>query len=120
MWWKPPWLKLPEFVPEKDAANVPHTFIAEMCLDFCRYEGLTPVNKEAIIAIPADPTDRDDGAVSAAGVERGLVGRRIRKPRTRLGLSQVEFAERYAIALANIRQAKNMLDVSRNLSHQLP
>ena len=55
------------------------------------------MNKEAIIAIPADPTDRDDGAVSAGGLERGLVGRRIRKVRTRLGLSQVEFAERYEI-----------------------
>jgi putative transcriptional regulator len=75
-----------------------------MWLGFYRYEGVTPVNKESIIAIPADPTDRDDGAVSAAGLERGLVGRRIRKLRTRLGLSQAEFAERYAIPLANIRQ----------------
>ena len=32
------------------------------------------------------------------------MGRRIRKLRTRLGLSQAEFAERYAIPLANIRQ----------------
>jgi putative transcriptional regulator len=62
------------------------------------------VNKEAIIAIPADPTDRDDAAVSAAGLERGMMGRRIRKLRTSLGLSQVEFAERYSIPLANIRR----------------
>lgn len=62
------------------------------------------MNKEVMIAIPADPTDCDDRAVSAAGLERGLMGRRIRKLRTRLGLSQAEFAERYSIPLANIRQ----------------
>ena len=62
------------------------------------------MNKEVTIAIPADPADRDDGAVSAAALERGLMGRRIRKLRTRLGLSQAEFAERYSIPLANIRQ----------------
>lgn len=62
------------------------------------------MNKEVMIAIPADPADCEDGAVSAAGLERGLMGRRIRKLRTRLGLSQAEFSERYSIPLANIRQ----------------
>jgi putative transcriptional regulator len=62
------------------------------------------VKKEPITAIPADPDDPDDFAVSDAGVERGLMGRRIRKLRQRLGLSQAEFAARYGIPLANIRQ----------------
>jgi putative transcriptional regulator len=62
------------------------------------------VSKEAIIAIPADPDDGEDRAVSAAGLERALVGRRIRMLRRRLGLSQPQFAGRYSIPLANIRQ----------------
>ncbi|MFU8779068.1 MAG: helix-turn-helix domain-containing protein [Roseovarius sp.] len=62
------------------------------------------MSKEAIIAIPADPDDAEDRAVSQAGLERAQMGRRIRKLRNRLGLSQAEFAERYSIPLANIRQ----------------
>jgi len=62
------------------------------------------VNKEATIAIPADPNDPEDFPVSVAGVERGLMGRRIRKLRNRLGLSQEAFAKTYGIPLANIRQ----------------
>lgn len=62
------------------------------------------VNKETMIAIPADPNDPEDRDVSVAGVERGLMGRRIRKLRNRLGLSQEAFAKTYGIPLANIRQ----------------
>jgi len=62
------------------------------------------VNKEAIIAIPADPGDPEDFPVSQAGLERGLMGRRIRKLRTKLGMSQEAFARTYGIPLANIRQ----------------
>ena len=62
------------------------------------------VNKEHIIAIPADPDDPEDFPVSEAGLERGLMGRRIRKLRMALGLTQAEFAQRYGIPLANIRQ----------------
>jgi putative transcriptional regulator len=62
------------------------------------------VNKESIIAIPADPNDPEDRDVSLAGVERGLMGRRIRMLRNRLGLSQEAFARAYGIPLANIRQ----------------
>jgi putative transcriptional regulator len=57
-----------------------------------------------MIAIPADPNDPEDRDVSVAGVERGLMGRRIRKLRNRLGLSQEAFAKTYGIPLANIRQ----------------
>ncbi len=62
------------------------------------------VNKESMIAIPADPNDPEDFDVSVAGLERGLMGRRIRKLRHRLGLSQDEFARAYGIPVANIRQ----------------
>jgi putative transcriptional regulator len=62
------------------------------------------VNKETMIAIEADPNDPEDFAVSVAGVERGLMGRRIRRLRNRLGLSQDAFAEAYGIPVANIRQ----------------
>jgi putative transcriptional regulator len=62
------------------------------------------MSKESTIAVPADPDDAEDRAVSDAGLERALMGRRIRKLRHSLGLSQAEFAERYAIPLANIRQ----------------
>lgn len=62
------------------------------------------LNKESIIAIPADPNDPEDRDVSVAGVERGLMGRRIRQLRNKLGLSQDQFARAYGIPLANIRQ----------------
>lgn len=62
------------------------------------------VNKESMIAIPADPDDPEDFDVSVAGLERGLMGRHIRKLRHRLGLSQDEFARAYGIPVGNIRQ----------------
>lgn len=62
------------------------------------------MNKETMIAIPADPDDPEDFPVSVAGVERGLMGRRIRMLRNRLGLSQEAFALAYGIPLASIRQ----------------
>ena len=63
-----------------------------------------PVNKENMIAIEADPNDPEDRAVSVAGVERGLMGRRIRRLRNRLRMTQEAFAKAYGIPLANIRQ----------------
>ena len=62
------------------------------------------MNKETMIAIPADPNDPEDFDVSVAGLERGLMGRRIRVLRNRLGLSQDGVAKAYGIPLANIRQ----------------
>jgi putative transcriptional regulator len=62
------------------------------------------VNKEHIIAIPADPSDPEDAPVSVAGLERALMGRRIRMLRHKLCLSQAEFAAHYGIPVANIRQ----------------
>jgi len=62
------------------------------------------VNKETMIAIPADPNDPEDRDVSVAGVERGLMGRRIRRLRNRLEMTQEAFAQAYGIPLANLRQ----------------
>lgn len=62
------------------------------------------MKKEHIVVIEADPSDPEDFAVSEAGLERGVMGRRIRRLRQRLGLTQEEFANRYGIPLANIRQ----------------
>ena len=62
------------------------------------------MSKETTIAIPADPNDPEDRDVSEAGVERALMGRRIRMLRTRLGLTQDGFAERYGIPVTAIRQ----------------
>ena len=62
------------------------------------------VNKETMIAIPADPDDPEDFPVSVAGVERGRMGCRIRMLRHRLGLTQEAFAATYGIPVANIRQ----------------
>ncbi len=55
------------------------------------------------IAIPADPDDPEDRPVSDEGVERGQRARTIRMARTRLGLSQVEFAERFRVPLGTLR-----------------
>ena len=62
------------------------------------------MNKETTIAIPADPNDPEDFDVSVAGVERAHMGRRIRRLRHRLGMSQQEFAAAFGITAASIRQ----------------
>ena len=55
------------------------------------------------IAIPADPSDPEDRPVSGEGLERGQRARTIRMSRTQLGLSQVEFAERFRVPLGTLR-----------------
>lgn len=62
------------------------------------------MSNEHTIAISADPADSEDRAVSQIALERALMGRRIRKLRARLGMSQAEFAKAYGIPVANIRQ----------------
>lgn len=62
------------------------------------------MNKETMIAIPADPNDSEDRDVSVAGLERAHIGRRFRVLRHRLGMTQEEFANAYGIPLANLRQ----------------
>jgi putative transcriptional regulator len=62
------------------------------------------MNKENMIAIPADPDDPEDFPVSVAGLERARIGRRFRILRHRLGLSQEDFARIYGIPTSSIRQ----------------
>ncbi len=62
------------------------------------------MNKEATIAIPADPNDPEDRDVTVAALERGLMGRRVRKLRNRLGMTQQEFADVFGIPANSIRQ----------------
>jgi putative transcriptional regulator len=62
------------------------------------------VNKETMIAIPADPNDPEDFDVSVAALERGLVGRDVRRLRNRLAMTQEQFAATYGIPLHSLRQ----------------
>lgn len=62
------------------------------------------VNKESMIAIPADPNDPEDRDISVAAWERGLMGRRFRTLRHRLGMTQEQFAATYGIPLHSLRQ----------------
>lgn len=55
------------------------------------------MNKETMIAIPADPDDPEDFDVSVASVERAHLMRDVRLLRTRLGLDAAAFAERYGL-----------------------
>ena len=55
------------------------------------------------IAISADPSDPEDGDVTLDGLERGQRARLIRTARTRLNLSQGEFARRFHVPLGTLR-----------------
>jgi putative transcriptional regulator len=55
------------------------------------------------IVLPADPDDLEDGAVTAAGMERGQRARLIRVARTKLGLSQAEFAAKFRVPVGTLR-----------------
>lgn len=59
--------------------------------------------KKNDIAIPADSSDSEDGDVTFEGLERGQRARLIRTARTRLGLSQAEFARRFHVPLGTLR-----------------
>jgi len=60
------------------------------------------VKKEPII-LPVDPSDGEDFAVSAEGLERGQRARLIRQTRNTLGLSQGEFAQRFRVPVGTLR-----------------
>lgn len=62
------------------------------------------VNEETMIAIPADPNDPEDRAVSVAGLKRAHMGRRFRILRHRLGVTQEQFATTYGIPIHSLRQ----------------
>ena len=60
------------------------------------------MNKETMIAIPADPNDPEDRDVSVAGLERAHMGRFIRVLRYDLGMTQ-DFAQRATVTTADNR-----------------
>ena len=62
------------------------------------------MNKDSMIAIPADPDDPEDRDVSVAAWERGLMGRRFRVLRNSLAMTQDQFATTYGIPLTSLRQ----------------
>ena len=60
--------------------------------------------KKSSILLEVDPGDPEDFPVDRAALDRAHMGRRIRRLRNRLGLTQEGFAERYGIPLSAIRQ----------------
>lgn len=59
--------------------------------------------KSEPIALPADPVDAEDFDVSVDALDRGQRARLIRRTRTRLGLSQTEFADRFRVPVGTLR-----------------
>lgn len=55
------------------------------------------------VVIPADPNDAEDGDVTTEGLDRAQRARLIRRIRTGLGLSQVEFANRFRVPVGTLR-----------------
>lgn len=59
--------------------------------------------KKESIALAADPGDSEDFEVSAEGLDRAQKSRLVRTARTRLGLTQAEFARRFHVPLGTLR-----------------
>lgn len=59
--------------------------------------------KKEHIVLPTDPADAEDFDVSAEALERGQRARLIRMTRTKLGLSQSEFATRFRVPVGTLR-----------------
>ncbi|KMO26306.1 XRE family transcriptional regulator [Methylobacterium variabile] len=59
--------------------------------------------KSEPIALPADPADVEDFAVTVDALDRGQRARLIRRTRTGLGLSQTEFANRFRVPVGTLR-----------------
>ena len=59
--------------------------------------------KPETIVLPADPDDPEDFDVTAEGLERGLRARTIRMTRTKLGLTQAEFAAKFRVPVGTLR-----------------
>lgn len=58
-------------------------------------------NKSTNLA--SDPHDPEDFDVSAEGLDRAQKSRLVRTTRTKLGLSQAEFAKRFRVPLGTLR-----------------
>jgi putative transcriptional regulator len=62
------------------------------------------MKRDDMISIQADPNDQEDFDVTEAAWQRGLMGRRFRKLRNRLEMTQEQFANTYSIPLHSLRQ----------------
>ena len=60
--------------------------------------------KKERITLPSDPSDPEDFDVTAGAMDRAQRARLIRTTRTRLGLSQAEFARRFRIPAGTLRE----------------
>ena len=59
--------------------------------------------KNEHITLPADSSDAEDFEVTAEALDRGQRARLIRKTRTALGLSQLEFASKFHVPVGTLR-----------------
>lgn len=59
--------------------------------------------KKDPITLPADPADVKDFDMKAEALDRAQRARLIRRTRTGLGLSQVEFASRFRVPVGTLR-----------------
>ncbi|TPW32078.1 helix-turn-helix domain-containing protein [Pararhizobium mangrovi] len=59
--------------------------------------------KNAPIALPTDQADAEDFDVTVEALDRGQRARLIRTTRTKLGLSQSEFASRFRVPVGTLR-----------------
>ncbi len=59
--------------------------------------------KNEPIVLPSDPADSEDFDVTSEGMDRGQRSRLIRTTRTKLGLSQAEFAEWFRVPVGTLR-----------------
>lgn len=59
--------------------------------------------KNELIVLPSDPADAEDFDVTAEALDRAQRARLIRMTRTKLGLSQAGFAERFRVPVGTLR-----------------
>ena len=82
---------------------------------FSPSEGATLVTNDPII-LAADPSDAEDFDVSTEALDRGQKACLVRTVRTRLGLSQVEFARRFHVPLGTLRDWEQARATSPDLA----
>lgn len=59
--------------------------------------------KKDRIILPSDPSDTEDFNVTVEAMDRAHRARLIRRTRTKLGLSQTEFASRFCVPVGTLR-----------------
>ena len=59
--------------------------------------------KKDRIILPSDPSDTEDFNVTVEAMDRAHRARLIRRTRTKLGLSQTEFASRFRVPVGTLR-----------------